>query len=55
MKKKKNSAHPYFLSFLAGKSATIEQMLLTEWINKNGACVITDPVFKFFGGKIENV
>ena len=37
--------HRIFLSFLAGKSATIEQMLLTEWINKNGACVITDPVF----------
>ena len=35
----------FFLSLLAGKFATTEQMLLTEWTNKNDACVITAPVF----------
>ena len=45
----------FFLSLLAGKFATNEQMLLTEWTNKNGACVITDPVFllSFLVGKIK--
>ena len=47
MQKKKNRRMRIFEHriFLAGKSATIEQMLLTERINKNGARVITDPVF----------
>ena len=47
--------HRIFLSLLAGKFATNEQMLLTEWTNKNGACVITDPVFllSFLAGKIK--
>ena len=32
------------MRLLAGKFATTEQILLTEWTNKNDACVITAPV-----------
>ena len=36
----------FFLSLLAGKSATVEQMLLTESIKKkNGAYVLRAPDF----------
>ena len=46
--------HRIFLSLLAGKFTTIEQMLLTEWININSACVITAPVFlSFLAGKLK--
>ena len=47
--------HRIFLSLLAGKFTTIEQMLLTEWININGACVIAAPVFflSFLAGKLK--
>ena len=52
--KKKNLRifeHRIFLSLLAGKSATVEQMLLTESIKrKNGAYVLRAPGF-FFSGK----
>ena len=46
--------HTFFLSLLAGKFNTFEQMLLTETIiSKNN---LARPYFsKFFGGKIENV
>ena len=38
--------HRIFLSLLAGKSATVEQMLLTESIKKkNGAYVLRAPDF----------
>ena len=41
----------FFLSLLAGKSATVEQMLLTESIKRiNGAYVLKAPGF-FFSGK----
>ena len=36
-----------FLSFLAGKLTTFEQMLLAELIKKIGACLFSE----FFGGK----
>ena len=36
----------FFLSFLAGKLTTFEQMLLAELIKKIGACIFS----KFFGG-----
>ena len=39
-----------FLSFLAGKFTTFEQMLLAELIEKIGACSF---FFKFFGGKLK--
>ena len=39
-----------FLSFLAGKFTTFEQMLLAELIDKIGACSFFS---KFFGGKLK--
>ena len=43
----------FFLSLLAGKSATVEQMLLTESIKrKNGAYVLRAPGF-FLAGKVD--
>ena len=45
----------FFLSLLAGKFATFEQMLQIKHFLKKGVCVLKAPVFfffKFFGGKI---
>ena len=43
-----------FLSLLAGKLATFEQMLLTEQMGKNQSMRTSSArilIFKFFGGK----
>ena len=44
----------FFLSLLAGKFATFEQMLQIKHFLKNGVCVLQAPVF-FLSFRWENV
>ena len=52
--KKKKSAHAYLLyrSLLAGKSATVEQMLLTESIKKKKWCIRIESAWFFLAEKL---